>query len=295
LDISLAIITHILPNKTTGLIQPLHQLYDNIYDVFHVALIKDTLFSHFIILIFATTTHTPISSILILHNYYLATTNYIAIVMLGKRPQPLIGKISELLVSGGRAAALFDAIGSPRSPRSPFDYMNLKMQQSPKGLKSYDLGGVGLGIVVALDKSEEPGHEILPKHAVCTSSLNKSVKQNAFQKGVTEIPVGSSEDYTYVTYHVPNKTITKVYYDGGEGGILTHGYYNISTNNVGGVRRFPQTHTLIQDDEPSYPTSDFLSTCHLCRKNLQGQDIYMYRYWEKNIQSSCSNFIMLFI
>lgn len=200
--------------------------------------------------------------------------------MLGKRPQPLIGKISELLVSGGRAAALFDAIGSPRSP---FEHMNLKMQQSPKGLKSYDLGGVGLGIVVALDKSEEPGHEILPKHAVCTSSSNKSVKQqSAFQKGVTEIPVGSSEDYTYVTYHIPNKTITKVYYDGGEGGILTHGYYNINnntnTNNDGGVRRFPQTHNLIEDDdEPSYATSDFLSTCHLCRKNLHGQDIYMYR------------------
>ncbi|ESW10628.1 hypothetical protein PHAVU_009G225200 [Phaseolus vulgaris] len=195
--------------------------------------------------------------------------------MLGKRPQPLIGKISELLVSGGRAAALLEAIGSPRSP---FENMNLKMQQSPKGLKSYDLGGVGLGIVVALDKSEEPGHEILPKHAVCTSSLNKSVKQSAFQKGVTEIPVGSSEDYTYVTYHVPNKTITKVYYDGGDGGILTHGYYNINNNNnnVGGVRRFPQTHNLIED-EPSYPKSDFLSTCHLCRKNLQGQDIYMYR------------------
>lgn len=215
--------------------------------------------------------------------------------MLGKRPQPLIGKISELLVSGGRAAALFDAIGSPRSP---FEHMNLKMQQSPKGLKSYDLGGVGLGIVVALDKSEEPGHEILPKHAVCTSSSNKSVKQqSAFQKGVTEIPVGSSEDYTYVTYHIPNKTITKVYYDGGEGGILTHGYYNINnntnTNNDGGVRRFPQTHNLIEDDdEPSYATSDFLSTCHLCRKNLHGQDIYMYRYWE--IQVLAQNLIMLF-
>jgi len=60
LDISLAIITHILPNKTTGLIQPLHQLYYNIDDVFHVALIKDTLFSHFIILILASThTHPP--------------------------------------------------------------------------------------------------------------------------------------------------------------------------------------------------------------------------------------------
>lgn len=207
--------------------------------------------------------------------------------MLGKRPQPLIGKISELLVSGGRAAVLFDALGSPRSP---FDMMNLKMQ-SPKGLKSYDLGGVGLGIVVALDKSssEEQGH-------VCTSNSNRSVpipvtNQRGFQKGVNEIPAGSSEDYTFVTYHVPNnKTITKVYYDGGEGGILTHGYYNINNNNnnnvgVGGVRRIPPTQTLIEEDEQSYPTSDFLSSCHLCRKNLHGKDIYMYR----GEKAFCSN------
>lgn len=219
--------------------------------------------------------------------------------MLGKKPQPLIGKISELLVSGGRAAVLFDALGSPRSP---FDMMNLKMQ-SPKGLKSYDLGGVGLGIVVALDKSssEEQGH-------VCTSNSNRSVpipvtNQRGFQKGVNEIPAGSSEDYTFVTYHVPNnKTITKVYYDGGEGGILTHGYYNINNNNnnnvgVGGVRRIPPTQTLIEEDEQSYPTSDFLSSCHLCRKNLDGKDIYMYRYFEIQISKSffAQNLIILFI
>lgn len=212
--------------------------------------------------------------------------------MLSKRPQPLIGKISELLVSGGRAAALLDAIGSPRSP---FD-MNLKMQ-SPKSLKSYDLGGVGLGIVVALDKSEEPGHEVVPKHVVCTSNSNRTEPiqiqtmkhKHGFQKGVNEIPVGSSEDYTYVTYHhVPNKTITKVYYDGGEGGIITQGYYNINNcnnnNNNVRVRKIPPTQTLVED-EPSYPTSDFLSSCHLCRKNLHGKDIYMYR-GEKGF---CSN------
>lgn len=222
--------------------------------------------------------------------------------MLGKRPQPLIGKISELLVSGGRAAVLFDALGSPRSP---FDMMNLKMQ-SPKGLKSYDLGGVGLGIVVALDKSssEEQGH-------VCTSNSNRSVpipvkNHQGFQKGVNEIPAGSSEDYTFVTYHVPNnKTITKVYYDGGERGILTHGCYNINNNNnnnvgVGGVRRIPPTQTLnIEEDEPSYPTSDFLSSCHLCRKNLHGKDIYMYRYLQIHIPKSfllkIRSFYLLFI
>ncbi|TKY72895.1 hypothetical protein E2542_SST01640 [Spatholobus suberectus] len=240
----------------------------------HRHLFRDTHISAFII-IFGTNTH-------LLHPYSPQFKPAQNSSHVGEEASATDRKISELLVSGGRAAALLDCIGSPRSP---FD-VNLKMQ-SPKGLKSYDLGGVGLGIVVALDKSEEPGHEVLPKHAVCTSNLNRSgpipVKhQRGFQKGANEIPVGSSEDYTYVTYHVPNKTITKVYYDGGEGGIRTNGYYNINNcnnnnnNNVGVIRRIPPTQTLVED-EPSYPTSYFLSSCHLCRKNLHGKDIYMYR------------------
>lgn len=192
----------------------------------------------------------------------------------------MIGKLSELLVYGGRAAALLDTIGSPRSPLD----VNLKMH-SPKGLKNYDLGGVGLGIVVALDKPGDGKREVLPKHAVFTSSLNRSgpipvhsmKNQDGFQRGVEEIDMGSSEDYTYVTYRVPNKTITKVYYDGGEGGIRRH-EYNINNNNinVGVLRRTPPT--LLVEAEPSFPTSDFLSSCHLCRKKLHGKDIYMYRY-----------------
>ena len=218
--------------------------------------------------------------------------------MLGKRTRPMIGKLSELLVSGGRATAILDTIGSRRSPLD----MNLKMQ-SPKGLKSYDLGGVGLGIVVALDKSNQGVHEVLPKHAVCTSNMNRSrpipvhtVKnqQGLFQRGViNEIDVGSSEDYTYVTYHVPNKTITKVYYDGGEGGNLRHGYKINNNNNInaGVVRRTPPTENLVEG-EPSFPTSDFLNSCHLCRKKLHGKDIYMYRY--RPIQNLyCSKFIIL--
>ncbi|KAL2327301.1 hypothetical protein Fmac_020728 [Flemingia macrophylla] len=194
--------------------------------------------------------------------------------MLGKRPQPLIGKISELFVSGG---ALLDAIGSPRSP---FD-MNLKMH-SPKGpTKSYDLGlgGVGLGIVVALHKSEEHLHEVPPKHALCTSNFNRS-------SPLQQIPLATSEDYTYVTYHVPNKkTITKVYYDGGDAGTLTHGYYCNINNINNSNKKTDSVNNNVVGDEPSYPTSGFLSSCHLCRKNLHGEDIYMYR----GEKAFCSN------
>ncbi|CAJ1940551.1 unnamed protein product [Sphenostylis stenocarpa] len=181
--------------------------------------------------------------------------------MLGKRPRPMIGKLSELLVSRGRAAAvLVETAGSPRGP------LDMKMQ-SPRGFKSYDLGGVGLGIVVALDKSSnDSAREVLPKHAVCTSNINPSGPLP------DEFDV---EEYTYVTSHVPNKTFTKVYYHGGEGQIQRHAYYNNNNNNVGVFRR--TTPQPLIDSKSSYPTSDFLSSCNLCGKKLQGKDIYMYR------------------
>ncbi|KAG2407439.1 uncharacterized protein HKW66_Vig0022610 [Vigna angularis] len=142
--------------------------------------------------------------------------------MLGKRPRPMIGKLSELLVSRGRAVTLPDAatttVGSPRTPSGP-------VMQSPRGFKNYHPGGVGLGIVVALDKQS---NEVLPKHAVCTSNL----------KIQEEFDV---EEYTYVTRHVPNETFTKVYYDGGQGEIQRHDYSNnnnnINKNNLGVFRR----------------------------------------------------------
>jgi len=189
--------------------------------------------------------------------------------MLGKRPRPMIGKLSELLVSRGREVTLPDAAtatataGSPRTPSGT-------VMQSPRGFKNYHLGGVGLGIVVALDK---PSTEVLPKHAVCTSNL----------KIQEEFDV---EEYTYVTRHVPNQTFTKVYYDGGEGEIQRHDYSNKTNNNniininnhnnLGVFRRTaPQP---LFESESSYPTSNFLSSCNLCGKKLHGKDIYMYRY-----------------
>ncbi|ESW26554.1 hypothetical protein PHAVU_003G129000 [Phaseolus vulgaris] len=204
--------------------------------------------------------------------------------MLGKRPRPMIGKLSELLVSRGRPVTLPDAAAAAptASPRGPLGIM----MQSPRGLKNYHLGGVGLGIVVALDKSSNDlTHEVLPKHAVCTSNL----------KIQDEFDV---EEYTYVTRHVPNKTLTKVYYNGAEGEIQRHDYHysntnnNTNTNNLGVFRRTaPQP---LFESEPSYPTSNFLSSCNLCGKKLHGKDIYMYRGEKAFCSPECrSNQIMM--
>ncbi|XP_058729760.1 FCS-Like Zinc finger 14-like [Vicia villosa] len=194
--------------------------------------------------------------------------------MLRKRPSPMIGKLSELLVSGHR---LMDPTGSPRGPLDP------KMQQSPRGLKNYDLSSVGLKIVAALDNNKTC--DVLPKHAVCTSNLNRSrpiqiqsaKNSNGFQLDYSNMNDGNEidmenleeledEEFTYVTCHVPNKTFTKVYYDGE---VRKQQGCNNNNNVVGVVRS--------SEPEPLFPTSNFLNSCHLCGKNLHGKDIYMYR------------------
>ncbi|CAK8563960.1 unnamed protein product [Lathyrus sativus] len=180
--------------------------------------------------------------------------------MLRKRPSPMIGKLSELLVSGHR---IMDTTGSPRGP------LDTKMPPSPRGLKNYDLSSVGLKIVAALDNNKTC--DVLPKHAVCTSNLNRS---RPIQIQSVKSPDGlqmdyssmeEDEEYTYVTCHVPNKTFTKVYYDGE---VRRQQGYNNNNNNV--VVR-------TSEPEPLFPTPNFLNSCHLCGKNLHGKDIYMYR------------------
>ncbi|KAK8602392.1 hypothetical protein V6N12_052201 [Hibiscus sabdariffa] len=168
--------------------------------------------------------------------------------MSGRRPRPMMGKLSELLVSGKKPGFISDAAASPTT--SPLDIKT----PSPRGMKRYDVGGVGLGIVAAMDKSSGSC-----KHAVCSSNLivvNPGKNCDGFKEDLEEI--------TYVISHGSGKSSTKVYYDGGEDG---HG------------ARFVE--------DVSFPTSDFLSSCHLCRKQLHGRDIYMYRGEKGFCSSEC--------
>jgi len=65
--------------------------------------------------------------------------------MIGRRPPPVTGKLSGAWGSSSNS-------GPVASPKSPLDIMKV---QSLKGPKKYDFGsGVGLGIVVALEKSD---------------------------------------------------------------------------------------------------------------------------------------------
>ncbi|KAJ8751113.1 hypothetical protein K2173_016294 [Erythroxylum novogranatense] len=208
--------------------------------------------------------------------------------MLGKRTHPMIVRLSELLASGSRAGSLDVAT----SPRSPLDFKI----QSPRGLKSYDVGGVGLGIVAALEKSgNDSEHEILAKYAIRSPGSNRSGPVSVgsgkncerIKDGFAELETDSLEDdYTFVTIHGPNESYTKVYYDGDDHRKSENKetVIDISCDVASLPQRSP---ARVDDDVSFYPTSDFLSSCNLCRKKLHGKDIYMYRGEEAFCSPEC--------
>ncbi|KAJ8532099.1 hypothetical protein K7X08_012022 [Anisodus acutangulus] len=187
--------------------------------------------------------------------------------MLGKRPsKPVIGKLTGVAFSGSR---IMDGATSPRSP------LDIRIQ-SPRGLKSFDFGGVGLAIVAALEKSSgnkavynRNSNRSLPIPVISSSKNNSASYTPKFD----ETDMDSFEEYTIVTCRAPgNKCYTKVYGDRSkhETEFQTPArkcnrpsVFNISPARIG--------------DIPAYPDSDFLSSCHLCQKKLHGKDIYMYR------------------
>lgn len=188
--------------------------------------------------------------------------------MIGKRLTPAIGKIA-----GKSSTPLSDGSTSPRSP------LELK---SPRGPKSYDLGVVGLAIVAALEKSRGKDGEFLALRAVCNrnsnpavpipvnSSRNSARLAGGFDETAAECSE-EDEEYTLVTCRGPdNECYTRLYCDGGFVGSRR------STNH----RRpsFFEISPARTGDSPAYPDSGFLNSCHMCRKNLHGKDIYMYRY-----------------
>lgn len=193
--------------------------------------------------------------------------------MLGKKSRPVIELLTGSLISGNRSG-LSDVAAARRT-----HHLESKAP-SPKGLKkSFDFGGVGLGIVAALEKSGDDRNEVpalfsrnlsrsspIPINSPRNSSRNRESLEE-------EMDSESLDEYTtIVTRHVPNKSYTKVYCDGRRGddrspfriGSKRGSVFHISparSGEIGGA-----------------PADDFLSSCYLCRKKLQGEDIYMYRY-----------------
>lgn len=206
--------------------------------------------------------------------------------MLSNLSRPTIGKLTGALRSAG-------IVDSNTSPRSPLDCTTI--MDSPKSLKKYDQHcGVGLGLVIALNNNNNInnnnynynyntsncyGGEILAKYALSSPiSINNSLsidshtyeRDNYYKQGSDDM---LEEEFTYVTCHGPNKSVTtRVYYDGVDCGRVMGreiGVFNISSSAT--------TTTTVFNDHNFSSNSNFLSSCHLCMKSLHGKDIYMYR------------------
>ncbi|KAK9697360.1 hypothetical protein RND81_08G032600 [Saponaria officinalis] len=197
--------------------------------------------------------------------------------MLGKRSRlPTIGKLAGALRSAG-------VLDSATSPRSPLDCP----MQSPRSPKNYDQGGIGLGILVSLNNNNNNNNknvgEIVAKYALsgqisCKSNPIPMNNNNSSgfnnnksnECGPKDDP--AQEESTYVTCHGPKNCVgTKVYCEGVEYGHVVSPTMN---QNIG-VFKISSPARLFDDRCGS--NSDFLSSCHLCRKPLHGKDIYMYR------------------
>lgn len=175
-------------------------------------------------------------------------------MILSKRPHLLIRKLSEMLVPGSRSAIKPEDYSA--SPRSPLDLKS--PSPSPVSSKRYGSGGVGLGIVAALEES--------------SNGINRyDPVRYSGRFRCPEIDL-SDEEYTYVT---SRDGPTKVYYS-------DDGFELCGNGSEYGDRRVHKP-MVIADEPPVIKrqifrgSTEFLSSCCLCKKTLQGKDIYMYK------------------
>ncbi|KAF8111439.1 hypothetical protein N665_0076s0409 [Sinapis alba] len=170
-------------------------------------------------------------------------------MILSKRPQLMIRKLSEMLVPRSRSAIKPEDYSA--SPRSPLD---LKFP-SPVNSKRYGSGGVGLGIVAALEESNTGINRYDP---VCFSGRFRC----------PEIDL-SEEEYTYVT---SRDGPTRVYHN-------DDGFELFEKGSEYDDRRGhkPIVEPPVMKRQVFKDPTEFLNSCCLCKKRLQGKDIYMYK------------------
>lgn len=180
--------------------------------------------------------------------------------------------------------------------------------------------GIGLGILDALlDDEKQPNHKILTSSSrvvlfgsqlkiqipsplptkspsstdfgINTPIHNKigfssqlfSPSENSprvFTGCLSASEMESSEDYTCVMTHGPNPR-------------TTHIFDNCVVKNCCGVVGFSSPrkgNVFLSEKSQDYPSKNFLSFCHTCKKNLeQGKDIYIYRGEKAFCSHECRN------
>ncbi|CAH2036874.1 unnamed protein product [Thlaspi arvense] len=185
---------------------------------------------------------------------------------------------SQMVVPGNQSVLL--PINFTASPRSPLDMKILL----PGSSKRYDNGGIGLGIVAGLEK---PGTRI-NRHQISSkqnpvyysgSGTNRSNPVHCTRRRFQyPAEVYLSEEYTCVkSRDGPNK----IYFNDDE--------FELCKNKSDGDRRWDKSMDITEEIPAKKWEGglDFLILCCLCKKKLQGKDIYMYKGDEGFCSKEC--------
>ncbi|XP_060172328.1 FCS-Like Zinc finger 14-like [Lycium barbarum] len=161
---------------------------------------------------------------------------------------------------------------------SLFSLTDQSSSKSPKKFEDPNGDVVGLGIVAAMNKKSNSNCSssraailaISPRSTTTNpipifTSNNSSPKKKKKSKRPS---IEESEEYTCVISHVGSNLIKKrEYFDG----------QFIGNNNSNAYQKAATASLNHGADTAMFMMADFLSSCFLCKKQLQGLDIFMYR------------------
>ncbi|KAJ8767825.1 hypothetical protein K2173_020765 [Erythroxylum novogranatense] len=173
---------------------------------------------------------------------------------------------------------------------------SFSIDKPSKSPRTFEDGGVGLGIVAAMNGSINQESAKVTSLALSTSSKPSKIVSLAkpaanFRGGVGLLNLErdgiildeSDESYTCVISYVGNNVIKKHVYHGFDDSVsvfdVSPGLFYASssppppktTMNIDGRRSGGG------DETGDLWTNDFLSSCYLCNKLLHGLDVFMYR------------------
>nr|GMD81263.1 FCS-Like Zinc finger 10-like [Ipomoea batatas] len=103
---------------------------------------------------------------------------------------------------------------------------------------------------------------------------------------ISAIEIQHSEYYTCVKNHSPYPKVTHIFGDC----ILEWHNHELTNSSKKGKKGIELPMAMGTDgfkNRTTYPSSDFLSFCHHCKKELNGEDIYIYRGEKAFCSSSC--------
>lgn len=145
--------------------------------------------------------------------------------------------------------------------------------KSPKKFEDPNGAVVGLGIVAAMNKNSNSSSRaailaISPRSTTSNPIPIFTMKSSPNKKSSPKRPsteeMEMCEEYTCVISHVGTNLIKKrEYFDGefiGNSNSIAYQKASIAVNHT-----------------PNFTTADFLNSCFLCKKQLKGLDIFMYR------------------